>query len=166
MTGSSVTHIYSSPPSVCKSTSATSQFPSDYLHLLLLWHSVHLLLHQLSFPVFSFCVMHVATHCYTALVSLPYNLNRIFLPSAFLGHQLPFLRKLKLSGVFRLWNLTDFYRLHTIWVFKEHNMGSYFTQGCHKHLPEIKGSPKNTSPVPWSMETLVILSFQKHFRHY
>lgn len=42
------------------------------------------------------------------------HLNRIFPPFAFSGHQLPFLRKLNLSGVFRLWNLTDIYKLRTI----------------------------------------------------
>lgn len=47
------------------------------------------------------------------------HLNWIFPPSIFSGHQLPFLRKLNLSGVFRLWNLTDIYKLHTIWVFQD-----------------------------------------------
>lgn len=47
------------------------------------------------------------------------HLNWMFLPSAFSGHQLPFLRNLNISGVVRLWNLTDFYRLHTVWVFRD-----------------------------------------------
>lgn len=86
--------------------------------------------------------------CCTALAPLPYPFELSVSSLCIFRASASFPKEIKSFRVFRFWNLTGFYRLHTIWIFQENYTGSCFTQGWHKHLPEIKGSPKNTSSVP------------------